>query len=371
MKSSASLVASGKILSAPFAENGRIYRCPFHPSASACSTHTGSPTFVRWKRYAASLAIPRHGSSHSSAAQKNRLQQLRQNALRLVRQEAATGSRPVLRGYAHLSGNLDQKSALPALRKSEARTARLPGGQPVLHQAVCLVRGQALPEQHGFGCRPRTESGLAHRQGTGQAIHDGSTGTRRDTGTQGHRHRRNLDPQRAHLSNRGQRFDTWASDLVRRGRPFGGHHAAPERCFGQGQEDGIRAPSGRGQAFHQGAEIRAAFQPRKPDAGWQALLEGFASGKQTAEHGVPAERIVWPVVGLQHGRLGAAFLRELEGQPEMAAPETLREICRDDRASLGWYRRLLQTGEQGLARFRRRTQQQDTGYPAPGVWAAR
>src|SRR3990167_7392351 len=82
MKSSASLVASGKILSAPFAENGRIYRCPFHPSASACSTHTGSPTFVRWKRYAASLAIPRHGSSRSSAAQKNRLQQLRQNALR-------------------------------------------------------------------------------------------------------------------------------------------------------------------------------------------------------------------------------------------------------------------------------------------------
>lgn len=74
MNASESHMLSGKIRFAPFPENGRIYRWPFHPSASACSTHTGSPTFARRKRYAASLAIQERESSRSSVAQKNRLQ---------------------------------------------------------------------------------------------------------------------------------------------------------------------------------------------------------------------------------------------------------------------------------------------------------
>jgi len=44
-------------------------------------------------------------------------------------------------------------------------------------------------------------------------------------GTPGHRHRRDLDPQRAHLSDRGERPHSAAPDLVWRQGPHGGKHA--------------------------------------------------------------------------------------------------------------------------------------------------
>lgn len=69
---------------------------------------------------------------------------------------------------------------------------------------------------------------------------------------------------------------------------------------------------GLGKISHQGAEIYASFQPRKSATGWQAFFEDFAGSEQTAEHGVPAERVVWAVVELQSLRVGTAFLRELE-----------------------------------------------------------
>src|ERR1039457_1653281 len=69
--------------------------------------------------------------------------------------------------------------------------------------------------------------------------------------------------------------------------------------------------------------------------------------------------------------MGAPLLRELARQPEMAAARTLREVHRDDRPSLGRHRRLLPAGEQGLARLRRRPQQQDPRPPAPRLRPAR
>lgn len=69
--------------------------------------------------------------------------------------------------------------------------------------------------------------------------------------------------------------------------------------------------------------------------------------------------------------LGAAILREPALEPEVAAPRALREVRPDDRASLGWNRRLLQAGEQGLARFRRAPKQQDPRHPAPCIRPAR
>ena len=221
MKASANLLASGKMSLALVPENGGIYRWPFHLSVNVCSTHTNSPFFVLLKRYAASLAIPKHGSSRSFAAQKNSLQHLWPNSLRLVRQEAAASSRPLLWRHTHLSGDRNSTGAVPVLRQSETRTTRLSGRQPVLHQAVCLVCGQAVLQQHGIGHCPRTASGLAYRQGAGQAIHDRARNTR----TQGDWHRRNLDPQGAHLSHRGQRPDPTTPDLVWRRRPLGGQHA--------------------------------------------------------------------------------------------------------------------------------------------------
>ena len=164
MKTSATLAASGKIPSSHVPENGRIFQWPFHPSANACSTHTNFPFFVLWKRYAGSLAIPKHGSSSSFGAQKNSLQCLWPNPLCLVRQAASTSSRPLLWRHAHLSGDRNQTGAVPALRQSETRAARLSGRQPALYQTVCLVCGQAVSRQHGFGHCLRIASGLAHRQ---------------------------------------------------------------------------------------------------------------------------------------------------------------------------------------------------------------
>ncbi len=59
------------------------------------------------------------------------------------------------------------------------------------------------------------------------------------------------------------------------------------------------------------------------------------------------------VVGLPTRGLRAALLRGRGAQ--MAALAALREVRRHDRPPLGWHRRLLQTGKQGLARLRRRT----------------
>lgn len=156
---------------------GRIYRWPFQPIADACSTHTDFHFFVLWNKYAASLAIPKHGSSHSSVAQKNSLRRLRPNSLWLVRQEASTSPRSLLWRHTHLSGDRNSTSALPSLWKSEKRTARLSGKKPALYQTLCLVCRQAMSQQHSVGHCLRVEPGLAHRQRTGQAIYDRATGT--------------------------------------------------------------------------------------------------------------------------------------------------------------------------------------------------
>ena len=181
MKASATLSVSGRIRFVLVPENGRIYQWPFYPSTNVCSTHTDSPSFARWKRYAASLAIQKHGSSRSFAAQKNSLQRLWPNAPKLVRQEASTSSRPLLWRHSHLSGVRDSTSAVPALWKSEKGTARLSGQQPALYQTLFLVCGQTMSQQHGIGHCLRIEPGLTHRQRTGHGSNPGFESVRRVT----------------------------------------------------------------------------------------------------------------------------------------------------------------------------------------------
>ena len=75
--------------------------------------------------------------------------------------------------------------------------------------------------------------------------------------------------------------------------------------------------------------------------------------------------------GYEREGLGAALLRQLAFEPEVAAAQTLPEVCRDDRTPLGWHRGLLHTGKQGLARVRRGTQQQDPRHPEARLRPAR
>ena len=129
--------------------------------------------------------------------------------------------------------------------------------------------------------------------------------------------------------------------------------------------------SGTGSALHQGPEVHAALAPREPHPGGPAGAQDAAGGQQAPEHGLPAQGILRPALGLRARGLGAALLRELAGEPQVAAPRALREVRRDDRSPLGWNRRLLQAREQGLARIRRGTEQQDPRHPAPRVRTAR
>lgn len=57
------------------------------------------------------------------------------------------------------------------------------------------------------------------------------------------------------------------------------------------------------------------------------------------------------------------FFRQLAGEPEVAALAAVSEVRRDDRAPLGWNRRLLQAREQSVTGLRRGFEQQDSCYP--------
>ncbi len=110
---------------------------------------------------------------------------------------------------------------------------------------------------------------------------------------------------------------------------------------------------GKDRRFIKGPEVHAAVAPRQSDAGRQALAHAAAGCQQAAEHRLSAEGGVRPALGLPARGLGAALLRQLARQPQMAAAQALRAFRRHDRPPLGRHRRLLQAGEQGLTRLRR------------------
>src|SRR6266478_5503521 len=128
---------------------------------------------------------------------------------------------------------------------------------------------------------------------------------------------------------------------------------------------------GQGSTLHQGPEVQSAIAPRKPHPGGQALAQDSAGRQQAPQHCLRPQGGLRPTLGLRARGLGAALLRQLESQPQMAAPRTLRALCRYDRSPLGRHRRLLQTGKQGLARLRRRPQQQNPRLPETSLRTAR
>jgi transposase len=65
------------------------------------------------------------------------------------------------------------------------------------------------------------------------------------------------------------------------------------------------------------------------------------------------------------------FFRELARVAQVAAAQALRALRGDDRATLGWDRRLLRVGEQGRPRLRRGTQQQDPRHPTSRLRSTR
>src|SRR5919197_801018 len=214
------------------AGTGMMSRWLLHTNASVSSTHTGSPVSVRWKGSAVSSVIRRRASSPSFGAQKNGLQGMWSDALELVRPHDTAGAGFVQRRHAGLSGIRSSAAAMPLLRPGEAREARFPCRNSVLHEAVCLVCRPALSDEHNSGRRRGAASGLARRQGTGQAVHGGPVGASRCACSQGNWHRRDIYPQGTHLSHRGERSDPAPADLVWRRGSLGGQHGTVLRVAG-------------------------------------------------------------------------------------------------------------------------------------------
>jgi hypothetical protein len=63
---------------------------------------------------------------------------------------------------------------MPPLRRREARTAGLSGGQSALHQTLCVLCRPPLPAGIDPRCRQGTQAGLGDGQDTGDAIHAGA-----------------------------------------------------------------------------------------------------------------------------------------------------------------------------------------------------
>ena len=175
-----------------------------------------SPDFVRNPRCAVYSGIRRRVSSPLCGAQKNALRLLWSRTLGLVRPACAPGSRSVLRRCAHLPRIRGSARSVPKLRTREARAAGVSGRQPVLYQALCPLRGPALSHDDDQGPGRGTQPGLGHGQDAGEAVHGGAACESGYTGTQGDRHRRDLDLQGPHLPHRGERSDSGTPDLVRR-----------------------------------------------------------------------------------------------------------------------------------------------------------
>src|SRR5947209_979543 len=174
------------------------------------------------------------------------------------------------------------------------------------------------------------------------------------------------DPQGPHLPDRGERSGARPADLVRRRGSFGGEHgpvlhlarceeefasspcgdghvealplgdadtcaasgdfvrqvprhAASGRGLGYGSQARVCAACGSRPPLYQGSEIHVAVAQGEPHARRQEGVKDAAGGQQAAQHRLRPQGELRPVVELRARGLGAAFLRELAREPQVAA----------------------------------------------------
>src|SRR5512136_2547608 len=140
------------------------------------------------KRYPVSLVTPKPGSFASPGGKKNDLRVLRYGTPDLLRAQAPVGPRPLLWRQACLAGTGDPACFVPKVRQGEAGEICLFGQQSVLHQAICLLRGQTLQYFHGQRCCPRIASEPQDGQRSGKTVYAGETPSCRQPQTQDDRH---------------------------------------------------------------------------------------------------------------------------------------------------------------------------------------
>src|SRR5712692_5759587 len=190
------------------------------PSSSNSTTSIASPVAFRTPRSGASTVILMPWLSPCAAAEKNGLLRLRASVLDPLRPAAAAGPRSLLWRQACLSRVLLTQGPMSAVRWREDRTVGLARRQSLLYQALRLLRGPSLPRNPHQGSGRGTLSPLADGQGSGQAVHAGTTPPGRHSRSPGHRHRRDRHCQGAPVPHRGQRLGARPAHLVRRPGPL-------------------------------------------------------------------------------------------------------------------------------------------------------
>ncbi len=179
-----------------------------------CWMNIDIPDFIHEQRYTGYLEIPRQGSSSLSDVKKNDLRMLRYGTGELLRQDGAKDTRFVLRGCTNLSGGGSTPGTVPEVWSCEAGETGFYCGQSVLYKAVCLLCRTEVSDDDDTGCSQRIEPELAHGQGVGQRIHEKTAYPLPCSRTAGYRDRRSINQERAHVSDRGQRFGAKAADMV-------------------------------------------------------------------------------------------------------------------------------------------------------------
>ena len=169
-----------------------------------------SPVFVHNQPCEALEGIEMRAWLVSCGAQKNSVWLLRTCADGLLRLAYPSGARPCVRRPTRVSGIRGAAYSVQTLRRCEARTARLARRQSVLHQALCPLRGTALPFGHDQGHCHGIAAGLGHRQVAGKAIYGGTTGQGGRTGA--------IGIGRISIK-KGHTYRIVVSDLIR-GRPI-------------------------------------------------------------------------------------------------------------------------------------------------------
>src|SRR5450759_1870633 len=134
-------------------------------------TYSVSLASVHLRRREGCSATRRRVFCAWSDGKKSPLRGLRHAWAWHLRPQASPRSRSLLRGCPHLPGVQTVAGMVPLLWRGEAGEASLVGGQPVLYKTLCFLRRTALSGSDDLGCGARAASGLARRQGTGQAVH--------------------------------------------------------------------------------------------------------------------------------------------------------------------------------------------------------
>lgn len=151
-------------------------------------TPTGSPGFVQGPKSRGSSATHSLGSSGWSVVKKNGGRVVWHRAREFLRPQGSSYPGPVLWGNAYSPGRGGPPSLVSAVRQGEAGDVAVAGGQPVLHEALCLVCGPALQGNDGQGGGEGTQVGLEDCEESGQGVYAGAAPAHGDSEPPGHRH---------------------------------------------------------------------------------------------------------------------------------------------------------------------------------------